>query len=200
MTARSPAQKELAAWIGIILAVCLILFFLAGLWWLPGEYQVRTQVAVSRTPEQAWAWFADPDHWGRRFPMVQADENASNAMTGAGDRRRVTLHIPGGSTLVSEILITDFVKGHLYADRHLGDWMDGKPLPIANARDRLEFDPEGSGKTRITFKGVFEVKGPLNRWLAFLVLKPTADRIIAQALEEYGRSIGIDRPSPTTRG
>jgi len=187
-------------WLGVVLAGGAILVFLGGLVFLPGEYRFGTQVTVSRSPERAWMWFVKPERWSRRFPMVQTLDVGSEATTGIGARRRVIVHAPGGQTLVCDILVTDFTEGRLYADRHLGDWLDGRPLPVEHVTDRVEFDPDGPGKTRITFKSIFDVEGPLNKWLAYFELKPAADRIIARVLKEYDRSVLKAHPVPTTRG
>jgi len=176
----------------------LILIVLAGALFLPRAYHIGTEITVLRTPEKAWAWFVRPTHWSKRFPTVQSIEGGSEAMTGVGARRQVVVHLPSGKTLVGEIIITDFTKDRLYADRHLGDWLDGTLLPISNVTDRLEFDPDGQGHTRITFTGAFEVKGLLNRWLAYFTLRPMADRVIARMRHEYDLSIEKDHPRPTT--
>lgn len=192
----SNEQKGLLLWCGVVVVGGLIPIILAGVLFLPRTYHFGTEITVSRTPEQAWAWFVRPKHWGKRFKTVQSIDGSSDAITGIGERRQVLVHLPGGKTLVSEIMITDFTKGRLYADRHSGDWVDGTPLPIANVTDRIEFYPDGPGHTRITFTGFFEVNGLWNRWLAYFTLRPMADRVITRVRDEYDRSIEKDHPSP----
>jgi len=170
----------------------LALIVLGGALWLPRTYQFEADFTVLRPPERVWAWFAQPGRWARRFPIVQSVEDGSNTPMSIGAQRRVRVHLPGGETLVSEILVTDFATGRRYADRHLGDWLDGAPLPVANVTDRLEFDPDGQGHTRVVFSGVFEVTGLWNRWLAYFTWQPIAARVIAQVRDTYVHSIHID--------
>ena len=61
-----------------------------------------------------------------------------------------------------------------------------------NAGSRFEFRPEGEKKTRLIFNGSFEVHGFLNKWLAYLVLKPTADQVIPRSLAILFRAIEMD--------
>lgn len=176
----------------------LILIVLGVTVCLPDEYHFGTTITVSRAPKRVWAWFVNPTHWTQRFPMVQSVEESSTITTSVGTLRRVSVQTPGGNTLMSEIMVTDFARGHLYADRHIADWLDGRPLPVTNVTDRLEFDPDGRGHTRITFTGAFEVTGLWNRWLAYFALKPMVDRVIARVLSESAHSIENDHPSPST--
>lgn len=194
----SNARINLIQWSGIAVVGGLVLMVLAGMLFLPETYHFGTVITVSRTPEQVWAWFVRPNRWAKRFPMIQSIDGGSDEMTAVGAQHRLQIHLPGGKTLVSEIKITDFAKGRLYEDRHLGDWLDGTPLPITNVTDQLEFYRDGEGQTRITYTGVFEVKGLLNRWLAYFTLRPMADRVLAQVRNEYDRSIKKDHPSPTS--
>ncbi|MBI3621832.1 MAG: SRPBCC family protein [Nitrospirae bacterium] len=182
----------------MVIAGGLILIVLGVTLYLPAEYHFGTTITVSRAPKRVWAWFANPSHWTQRFPMVQSIEGGSTLMTSVGTQRRVNVQIPGGNTLTSEIMVTDFTTGRLYADRHLEDWLDGRPLPVTNVTDRLEFDPDGQGHTRITFTGAFEVTGLWNRWLAYFALKPMVDRVIARVLTESAHSMENEHPGPAT--
>jgi len=182
----------------MVIAGVVILIVLGVTLYLPEEYHFGTAITVSRTPQRVWAWFVDPTHWTQRFPMIQSMEGGSTLMTSVGTQRRVSVQIPGGNTLTSEIRVTEFTAGRLYADRHLEDWLDGRPLPITNVSDRLEFDPDGQGRTRITFTGAFEVTGLLDRWLAYFALKPMVDRVIARMLAEAAHSMEKEHPSPAT--
>ena len=191
------SRRRMLRWSGAAVGgVALIV--LGGALLLPRTYRFETELTVSRPPDRVWAWFIKPSRWARRFPIVQSVGDDANTPMGVGTQRRVLIHLPGGETLLSDIIVTDFTPGSRYADRHLGDWLDGAPLPITNVTDRLEFDPDGQGRTRVTFTGIFEVTGLWNRWLAYFTLKPMANRVIAQVRNDSARIIQTDHPkSPT---
>lgn len=163
--------------------------WLVGLFVLPGEYRFGADVVIAKDPERVWAWFVEPEHWPARFSIVQSVEGAPETLKDAGAHHRVTLRLPDGRTLVSDIVVTEAVAGRLYADRHLGDWLNGRPLPVANVTDRLEFGPDGTGKTRVVYTAIVEVNGPVDKWLAWLMLKPAADRVIADVVGDTRRAV-----------
>lgn len=164
-----------------------------GLFVLPGEYRFGSGVVIEEHPERVWAWFVNPANWPKRFPSVQSVEGTSDTMAEVGTRHRVTLRLPGGRTLVSDIVVTEADAGRLFADRHLGDWLNGMALPLANVTDRLEFEPDVTG-TRVVFTEIVDIQGPFNKWLAYLGLKSVADRIIAEVVGDSRRAVVHGRP------
>jgi hypothetical protein len=187
-------RRGLLWWLALVAGGVVLLALLVGLFVLPEEYRFGTDVVIATTPDRAWTWFINPARWPKRFSTVQSVEGAPGTMAGVGTHHRVTLNLPGGGTLASDLVVTDAVAGQLYADRHLGDWLNGRLLPVTNVTDRLEFKPDGEGRTRIAFMERLDVNGPLNKWLAYLVLKPIADRVIAEVAGESLRAVGPGRP------
>ena len=163
---------------------------------LPTEYQFTHEVVIPRTPDRSWRWFVQPDHWSKRFSMIRIPDQVPSTKDGVGTLRRIVFDIPGGNKITSEIEVTEWVEGKLYADRHLKDTLNGKTLPIDNAGSRFEFEPEGKNNTRLIFNGTFEVHGFFNKWFAYLVLKPLADRVIPGSLPVLFRSIERHEKKP----
>ena len=191
-------MRKRLLWGTAILAGAIALLWLAGLLFLPGEYRFGTDVVMAKDPERAWAWFVNPAHWPARFSIVQSVEGPSGTMADVGTRHRVTLRLPGGRTLVSDIIVTDAIAGRLFADRHVDDRVDGWPLPLERVTDRLEFNPDGTGKTRIVFTEIIDVEGAFGKWLAYLELNPVADRVIAEVVGDYNRAVAHGRPVSST--
>ncbi|MFI5304744.1 MAG: SRPBCC family protein [Nitrospiria bacterium] len=184
----------------IAIAGILLILSLLGTFYLPGVYQIGTEVVVPRTPNSIWKWFVHSNNWNRRFSVVYSVEDSFNKEAGVGEELQIRTNIPGGVNLISNIVVTDWVKERLIGDRHKGDWVNGRPLPLTNVTDRFEFKPEGLNKTRVTFKETFEVHGPINKWLAYLVIKPVADRFLAEILNEYNNSIKLNHTTPVLQG
>jgi hypothetical protein len=182
-------MRRILLWGTAIMAGAVAAVWLVGLFVLPGVYRFSADAVVKKHPERVWAWFVDPALWPTRFSAVQSVEGAPGTMAAVGSHHRITLRVSDGGTLVSDIVVTDAVAGRLYADRHLGDWWNGRPLPLANVTDRLEFDPDGTGKTRIVFTTIVEVTDPWIKWLAWLMLKPVVDRVIADVVGDFRRSV-----------
>lgn len=188
------------AWLIIVTAGVLVTLSLVGIFYLPGEYQIGTEVLVSRTPKSLWKWFVHPENWNKRFSVVYSVEDSFKKEEGVGEQLQIKTNIPGGTMLISNIVVTDWVKERLIEARHKGDWINGRSLPLTNVTDRFEFKPEGLGKTRVIFKETFDVKGPFNKWLAYLVVKPAADRFLAEILNEYNHSIKQNHATPVRQG
>ncbi|MHB8481821.1 MAG: SRPBCC family protein [Nitrospiria bacterium] len=196
----SYRHNKYLGWILSAITGVLVILFFVGAFYLPGEYQIGTEVVVSRTPESIWKWFAHPDNWKKRFSVIHSvEEPLNNKGAGVGEQLTIETNIPGGMKLKSNIVITDWVKGRLVGDWHQGDWINGRSLPLTKVIDRFEFKPEGLGKTRIIFKETFDVNGPFNKWLAYLVVKPAEDRLLAEILNEYNHSIKQNHSTPASR-
>jgi hypothetical protein len=183
-------------WSGVLVAGLLMIVLIIGLQ-LPAEYRFIREVVIPLTPDRSWRWFVRPDHWSKRFSMIHISDKVPSTKDSVGTHRRIVFDIPGGGEIVSEIEVTEWVEGKLYADRHLKDTLNGKTLPIDNAGSRFEFRPEGEKKTRLIFNGFCEVHGFLNKWFAYLVLKPTADQVIPGSLPILFRSIERDEKNPS---
>lgn len=187
-------------WMLIGIAGVLAIAFFVGSMFLPGQYQIGTEVVIPRSPEATWNWFVHPKNWNRRFSVVQRVEESSNIESQIGEQLQIETRIPGGNKLISNIVVTDWIKGRLVGDRHQGDWLYDRPLPLINVKDRFEFRPEGLGKTRVLFKETFDVNGPLDKWIAFLVVKPAADRFLAEILNEYHQAIHQNHKTAVRQG
>jgi len=193
-------RKRLLIWtVGSIAGLFLILIFVGALL-LPDEYHFKTEMIVPKPPIRAWAWFVDPEHWNKRLSMIENIEGPSKKLLEVGDRRRIVTIFSGGNKLTTDVLVTNLIKGKLYSDRHLGNWLNNWSLPVSNVKDQLEFEPEGKDKTRIIIKGRFEVDGPFDKWIAYLMLKPEVDRFMANIQDEYHRSIENNNPRSLIRG
>ncbi|MDQ3963325.1 MAG: hypothetical protein M3277_05345 [Actinomycetota bacterium] len=62
------------------------------------------------------------------------------------------------------------------------EWIKG---PLPEVRESIAFTTDGDNRTRITYDGVFDVKGGLfGRIIARLSIKPAFERIVLEHLEE----------------
>lgn len=166
-----------------------VLIFLAGYFYLPEKYHLETEVVVPRTTEKVWEWFLHPENWNKRFSIVQSVEETVTKERGVGEELKIEANLVKGEKLTSKLVITDWKKGRLISDRHLGDWLNDRPLPLINVHDKLEFKPAGDNNTKIIFNETFNVKGPVNKWLAYLFVKPAADRLMARIIMEYNLNL-----------
>jgi uncharacterized membrane protein len=179
-------MKKRLAWIGIAAAGFLGLFLIVG-WLLPAEYRLEAETEVSRTPDRAWRRWVQLEDWPDRFSPIQSVQKLSD-QEGVGTRWKIETALPGGLDLISEVEVTHWVEGQLYAHRHVRDLINGRPLPVVNAESRLEFRPAGDERTRVIYTGTFEAHGPLKRWYAWLVVKPMADKAIKTLLAGFNIS------------
>lgn len=62
------------------------------------------------------------------------------------------------------------------------EWVKG---PLPEVRESISFSVDGDKLTRITYEGVFDVRGgPLARLVARVAIKPSFDRIVLEHLED----------------
>ena len=179
---RIPGFPLLIAVLGLVAAIVLTAF-------LPERYQYGTEIVVSRNVDRTWKSFTDPPKWKKTFPAIQSVDESFSGKRGVGEEIKVETLFPGGKDFIAKLIITDWVKGEVIEDRHAGDWLNGRPLPVSNVNDRIEFAPAGKNKTKITFRESFEVKGPVNKWIAYFFVKPAASRMLAEFLNDYNENV-----------
>ena len=65
------------------------------------------------------------------------------------------------------------------------EWLKG---PLPDVRESISFDPDGPGRTRITYEGTFDVEeGLIARVVGRVWIKPAFDRIVLEHLVEAKR-------------
>ncbi|HEX9756592.1 MAG TPA: SRPBCC family protein [Nitrospiria bacterium] len=149
---------------------------------VPKEYQFEAEIEVPKTPEQVWNKLVQTDRWKEWVPQIQSVEKVSQNYPEIGSHLQVASFVSDGKKMVDQLEVTERIDQKVFAVRHTKVWIDGKAAPIINGMSRLELGSDQPGWTKITVTGSFQVKGPVNRFLARYMMKPVVDETVSRTV------------------